>query len=429
MTSVVFFVFHLSCTASEETPGAAAASTPTPTPTPAATSDNGSDTGDPSTSAATLRIESMGRVIGVTDPVAPFPPGTTSTSATAASNFDQLVLTTGLRLTATNGVSLGETTSKINDAFVAASGSKIFCDTVNNGMKFFRQAAVPDSNLCILKASSKKYPIKPSGYQIWDFKVSSFNGTGTYRMKFLLETNADEGLKKFELFNCEAQGTASLSQTGYSLQTVTDNKIAIHTRSRDAGGDGRDPGFVRTDVLSEINSSGRLVGLKNIDFVDKTGDRTVHTKVIQSATNVQAIGYEYVSGRETKYLSFTELIDSNAPTGQYYVTKIAYGDGAALTKVTDGGGSPTTYTRAWDGDTLKTDNTKPRLAKVQNRDSEMLTASGDTLDMDFSAAETYACTGNADVTITWQVGGTEDSCRDAYEIDQNGRDLCTTLSY
>lgn len=372
--------------------------------------------------AGTLQLETVNKIIAVTDPVVPFAAGDTSASAVAASSFNQLVLSTGLNLMASKGVSLGDSTTKIDTAFTTAQGSKLYCDTVNNGMKFFKQASAPDSNLCMVKMAAAKLAIKSSGFQVWDFKASTASGTFTYRMKFSLETQADGSLKKFENFTCQAFGSASLTQSGYVMQTITDGKVSIHTRVMASEGTGR------ADVQSEINADGRQVGLKKIDYAEKFGTRTVHTKITQSATNIQAIGYEDSNGRQTQYISFSELIDSNAATGQYYITKIAYGDGAAVNQVTESGASPVLYSDSWDGDTLKSDSSESRIDKVKNRETEFLAIKGDTLDITASAAETYDCAGAADQTFTADSSSSM-TCYNAFNIDQNGKNLCTTLSY
>jgi hypothetical protein len=398
---------HVACTAAESSNGEA--------------TEAGVGTDTPTT--GTLRLESLGRVVAVTDPVIPFASTDTSASATAAANFNSLIIN-GLKL-ATKGVSLGDPTTTINSAFNAASGSKAFCETVNNGMKFFREAGQSDVNLCILRKAPATLTVK-DGYQVWDFTGMSTFGQFTYRMKVYLQLDDDGGLKKFESFTCKNSKSAGMKQSGYTLQTITDGKLEILARM--TGDGGGETVYIRTEVSGEVNADGRQIGLKTIDYAEKSASgRSVHTKVTQSDGNIQTIGYESSMGRLTQYLNFVELLDSNAATGQYYVTKLAYGDGAAITRVTEGSSS-TNNTASWDGDTLVLDSSEVRRDKVLNRESDFITSTGDNLDLDFAVNETFDCSGTADETITISVMDMM-GCSKPYDIDQNGSTMCNSLSY
>jgi hypothetical protein len=372
----------------------------------------------------TLQLETLNKVIGITDPVASFPASDTSTSAAAAITFNQLNIGS-LFMNASQGVSLGASTDTIKSKFAQATGSKAFCETVNNAMKFFKEASEVDFNLCILKRT-KGLTIRDGDFQTWDFKATVSEGSFTFRMKFALATDTDGRLKSFENFSCTAMGSNAMTQSGYSTQTVTDGKLVIHARvDSDLG---VAPVKIRTDVTGELNAEGRPVGLKSIDYAESSEGRSVQTKVIQSDANIQAIGYENASGRYVHSISFVELLDQNAATGQYAITKLAYGDGAALTRTVDTSGAQSDNTSSWNGDTLVLNSAEPRRAKVAGRTSEFLTTTGVNLDVDFTSAETYDCAGAADETISLSETDIA-ACMEAFEIDQNGSTMCNGLSY
>lgn len=397
-----FTGFHLGCSPSEASDDAASV-----TETP---------------EVGTLQLETINKVIGITDPVASFPASDSSSSAAAAITFNQL----NIGLTASQGVSLGASTTTIKSRFTQASGSKAFCDTVNNAMKFFKEASQADFNLCILKKATQSLTLRNGDFQTWDFKAQAAEGSMTFRMKFALATEADGQLKSFESFTCQGMGSNAMAQTGYSTQTVTNGKLVIHARA--SSDEGIAPVKIRTDVTGELNAEGRPVGLKSIDYAESSEGRSVHSKVIQSDTNIQAIGYESANGRLTHSISFVELLDQNATTGQYAITKLAYGDGAALTRTVETSGAQSDNTSSWNGDTLVLNSTEPRRAKVTGRTSEFLVATGDNLDLEFSSKETYDCGGAADETITLAESDVA-SCMEAFEIDQNGSTMCNGLSY
>lgn len=372
----------------------------------------------------TLQLETLNKVIGITDPVASFPASDASTSAAAAISFNQLNIGS-LFINASQGVSLGASTDTIKSKFAQANGSKAFCDTVNNAMKFFKEASQADFNLCILKRA-QGLTIRDGDYQTWDFKAKAQGGSFTFRMKFALATDADGRLKSFESFTCKSMGSNPMTQSGYSTQTVTDGKLEIHARV--ASDEGVAPVKIRTDVTGELNADGRPVGLKSIDYAESSDDRSVHSKVIQSDANIQAIGYEKVGGRYVHSISFVELLDQNAATGQYAITKLAYGDGAALTRTVDTSGAQSDNTSSWNGDTLVLNSAEPRRAKVADRTSEFLPTTADNLAVAFTSAETYDCAGTADETISLTESDVA-TCMEAFEIDQNGSTMCNGLSY
>lgn len=274
---------HLSCTASESADEAASAEEELP-------------------SVGTLQLETINKVIAITDPVVAFPVSDTSASAAAAISFNQLNLGSELMLTANQGVSLGDAAASIKTKFSQVNGSKAFCDSLNNGMKFFKEASQADMNLCILKKAKQGLTIRNGSFQTWDFKGSSSYGTFTYRMKFSLETEDAGNLKRFESFTCMAMGSGQLSQSGYALQTLTDGKLAI--RARVDSDQGMAPVKIRADVEGELNSDGRPIGLKTIDYAESMEGRSVYSKVTQSAENIQANSYENTNGRLIQSISF-----------------------------------------------------------------------------------------------------------------------------
>ena len=385
-------------------------------------------TSTPST-AGTLQISTVEKIVAVTDPVKAFAVTDTSTAAVEARNFDKLQIGSGLQLTASTGVSLGDKASTINAAFNTASGSKACCETVNNAMKFFKESSTPDMHLCILRTmASKAATIKAVEPQTWDIKITMPQGSMTYRMKFAFEADEAGGVKSFENFTCEGQG-AKLTQSGYVKQTITDGVLKVHARAQSDKGSA--PVVIRADVDGQVDSKGKMVGLKLIDYAESSDTRSVHSKVKQSAGHIEVLGYEKVGDRLTQYLSFTEILDKNKEDELYAITKIAYGDGAALIKQTEGNASPSTYLEGWNGDTLALNASEIRLDKVKSRATELLAATGDTLDLTFAKAETYDCTGTADLTIEAKMEDfmTEPSCMSAFDIDQDGSNLCSSLSY
>jgi hypothetical protein len=373
----------------------------------------------------TLQLEAIDKVIAITDPVVAFAATDTSSSAAAAISFNQLNIGS-LFMNASQGVSLGASTDTIKSRFSQANGSKAFCDTVNNAMKFFKEASQADFNLCILKKATQDLTLREGDFQTWDFKAKVSEGTYTFRMKFALATETDGQLKSFESFTCKAMGSSAMTQSGYSSQTVTNGKLAIHARVD--SDEGLVPVKIRTDVTGELNAEGRPVGLKSIDYAELSDDRSVRSKVIQSDSNIQAIGYEKASGRYVHSISFVELLDQNASTGQYAITKLAYGDGAALTRTVETSGAQSDNTSSWNGDTLVLNSAEPRRAKVTGRTSEFLATTDDDLAVDFTSSETYDCAGAADETISLTENDVA-SCMEAFEIDQNGSTMCNGLSY
>lgn len=390
---------------------------------PKEASDSAEDGADDGISGSgTVELGAVDQIVQVTDPVVAYAADDTSASAEEARVFDYVAIAAGLTTTASTGVSLGKSATDIGAAFASANGSKSFCNAVNNGMKFFKEASSPDFNLCVLKVAAKagKASLDNGVFKIWDFKVTAPEGSQTYRMKFKLEVDDAGSLTSFENFNCAGQGTGALKQTAYAKQTIADGKVDVHARALGMESDGFK---LRVDMQANLGADGKPLGLKTIDYAehDAENSRTVHTKVIQSAGNIQAIGYEDV-GRVTQTLSFIELLDGNDGTSQYAVTKLAYGDGAAITRVTEDG-STTDSSQGWNGDTLVADAAEPRLAKVEGREAEYLSPTGDTLDLDFAAAETYDCSGDADYTHEAQMEDVSD-CMAAFEIDQNGSQMC-----
>jgi hypothetical protein len=390
---------------------------------------------DPIYSTGNVAIATVDKILQVVDPVQAYPVSDTSPEAIEARAFGQLAIATELTTVANTGVSLGRTTSDIASAFGNASGSKAFCDSVNRGMKFFKEASAPDFSLCALKLGAKKeqFAVKDDGLngnaidsgvqKIWDFKIKSSEGSQTFRMKFQIDVDEKGGLKSFENFSCTAQGDAKLSQEGYAKQTITDGKVKVHARSFGNKGDGFK---MRVEMEGALDSKGKLVGLKKIDYAEKLEDRFVHAKVTQSTDNIEIIGYES-TGSVTQYISFIELLDKNTESSPYAVTKLAYGDGASLLKVTQNSTS-TNISQGWNGDTLVVNASEPRLAKVTGREADYLAPENDDLDLEFPAAETYDCSGAADYTVD---GSMEDfkECIEAFEIDQEGSQMCTDLTY
>jgi hypothetical protein len=393
--------------------------------------DNGED-GASTITAGNVALSTVGKIVQVVDPVLAYPATDNSAEAIEARTFGQLAISAELTTAAKIGVSLGKSTADIKSAFDSAKGSKAFCDSVNNGMKFFKEASAPDFNLCAIKVAAKKSMTKAgigsnainSGEQrIWDFTVSGAEGSQKFRMKFQIDTDEKGGIKSFENFSCGAQGNMSLTQEGYSKQTVVDGKVKVHARSFGNKGDGFK---MRVAMEGKLDSNGKLIGLKKIDYAEKLADKTVRSKVTQSASDLEVIGY-YSEGRITQYLNFIELLDKNDDSSPYAVTKIAYGDGAALLAITQNG-STTDVTQGWNGDTLLVNSSEPRLQKVMGRESDLLSPEGDSLDLDFAESEIYDCSGEADYTMNATMEDFQD-CLNAYEIDQEGSQMCTNLIY
>lgn len=373
---------------------------------------------------STLQLEVIDKVVAITEPVAAFPAGASSSGVAAATSFNQLILGSGL--VASQGVSLGEKANTIKSRFATANGNKAFCETVNNAMKFFREASQSDFNLCLLKKAAAGRVLLASEPQIWDFNGMSSEGSLTFRLRFSLETADDNTLKRFESFSCMASGSSSLKQDGYVLQTVTEGQLAILARAESDLGAA--PVKIKTQLTAELNDKGRPVGLKTIQYAEQSDGRSVRSKVTQSDKNIQTIGYETSSVRTTQSLSFVELLDSNSATGQYAVTKLAYGDGAALLRITESNGSPSNQLASWNGDTLLSDSSEERRGKVIDRSAEYLSPNGDNLDLSFASSEIYDCSGEANETINLSQSDML-GCFNAYDIDQDGSTMCNGLSY
>jgi hypothetical protein len=383
---------------------------------------------DPTYTTGTVAITTVEKILQVVDPVIAYPATDMSPEAVEARAFGQLAISTELTTAAKNGVSFGKKTSEIKEEFATKKGSKAFCDSVNRSMKFFKEASAPDFSLCALKLGAKKQKIVltdkatsgnaiDNGVQkIWDFKIEAPQGSQKFRMKFRIDTDDKGALKTFENFSCTAQGDAPLTQEGYSKQSIADGKVKIQARSY---GNKNDGFKMRVTMDGAIDSNGKLIGLKKINYAEKLSNRVVRSNVTQSADNIEIIGYDS-EGSTTQHISFIELLDKNTDSLPYAITKLAYGDGASLIKVTE------SYTKGWNGDELVVNSSEPRLAKVTGRESEFLPVDNDKLDLDFSAAETYDCSGEANYTVT---GSMEDfkECIDAFEIDQDGSTMCNGL--
>lgn len=392
---------------------------------PGATDSATDTTTDTATSVAAgaVALETIQKIVQVTDPVVAYAVSDNSEDAVQARAFDVALKTA---LTAEKGVSFGKKTSEIAAAF-GTDGSKAYCDSVNNAMKFFKEASTPDFNLCIFKTvATKGQAVKANQFQVWDFKIAAEEGTMTYRMKFKIEPAEDGTVKDFENFTCDAQGSNPAQQSGYVHQTTAGGVVNVHTRSR--GDHGQGEYKIRADMETKVNAAGRPVGIKKIDYAEQ-GDaegRKVRAKVRQATGNIEIIGYETSEAQEVRFVRFVELLDANEATGLYHVTKLGFGSGAALLRQVTGS-STADVTASWSGDTLKAAPSEERKSHVSGRESELIAAASDDRDIEFAAAETYDCQGAADYTFE---GKYEDfaGCIGAYEIDQEGGTMCNAVA-
>lgn len=422
---------YLSCQPdSGSTPAGTA---PTPSPgggsTPAGSSASGSGEGAPAAQAGVVAIEAFDAILPLSAPVGVFPANADSQAAIDARRFDSVAIDVALTASASGGVSLGRKAADIDQAFRAApSGSRAYCETVNSAMKFFKQVSEPDLQLCALKSMARGVKAIPSGRSvIWDAKVNMGGMAMAYRFKFKVESSAGK-VTGFESYTCQGEDGA-LKQVGYVRQTSTSESVEVLTRiSEPSRGDFK----LRVAMTAPVDLNGKLVGLKELDYAeamasDSGGLRKVHGKVSQSAGNIRYIGYEDV-GRLTQYYSFAELLDDNAGPGLYAVTKLAYGSGAALVKVTEAPAAPILHREGWSGETLGKKAEEPRLGKVKDQESALLASAGDVLDLEFAAAEKYDCTGAAEETVSLTPADM-DGCFAAYDIDQAGNGLCSSLTF
>lgn len=108
-------------------------------------------TNTPTYTTGNVAITTVEKILQVVDPVQAYPVSDTSPEAVESRAFGQLAIATELTTAANTGVSLGRTTSDIGSAFDNATGRKAFCNSVNRGMKFFKEASAPDFSLCALK--------------------------------------------------------------------------------------------------------------------------------------------------------------------------------------------------------------------------------------------------------------------------------------
>lgn len=397
--------------------GASPSVTPSPEPSQ-------SDSTSTPTVVGALTLGTFARIIGVTDPVARFAATDTSEDATQAAAFNSLALPgPALALVPSDGISLGTSAADIAIAFNRApTPSKAYCDTVNSAMKFFKESSAPDLQLCILKNLAKTAkPIGSGKTQIWDSVMSKGSQTMKYRFKFKIDT-VDDKLAGFESFTCFGTGT-NLKQQGYVKQTYTSDKVSVLTRSQseDHGG------FkLKLTLNAAINSEGKMVGLKNINYAEAEDTRKVHGLVTQSDENIRYNGYEDV-GRLTQYYSFAQLLNKNTD-GAFAVTKLTYGDGAAFVRVTDSALS-LDHLEGWDGGNLSLNASEERLEKVRDQGDNLLHPDGDSLDLEFPSTAAYDCSGTAHQTFTTSVETIASDCMKAYDIDQNGSEMCNDLGY
>lgn len=373
--------------------------------------------------AGTVALETVQKIVQVTDPVAAFAADDTSADAVQARAFDVALKTS---LTGQRGILFGMPHGEITTAF-GANGSRAYCDSVNNAMKFLKEASTPDFNLCILKTvAAKGQAVKANEFQTWDFKIAADQGTQTYRMKFKIEPADDGSVKAFENFTCEAQGSATAQQSGYVKQTIDAGMVKVHTRGK--GDHGQGEYKIRTDMEGKLNAAGRPIGIKKIDYAEQ-GDgegRKVHVKVRQATHNIEVLGYETSGAYEEQFIRFVELLDDNAATGIYQITKLGYGSGAALLRQISGDGT-TNKLAAWSADTLQSAPAEDRKSQVTGREAEFLAQAGDERNLAFADAETYECAGTADYTFEGKFKDFKD-CLGAFEIDQEGGTMCNALS-
>lgn len=376
------------------------------------------------TAAGTVAIETVQKITQITDPVAAFPATDMSEEALAARVFDNVAVSTSLTSTPSNGIYFGQSTQDIKTAFGTA-GSKAYCNSVNSAMKFFMEVSNADFNLCILKAvAAKGHEVKAGAPQTWDFKVASGQGAMTYRMKFTIDLTDAGTLKTFENYTCEGQGTNPLSQSGYIKQTITDGQIKVHGRAM--GDHGAGSYKTRVDMAGRLGENGHPLGIKTLDYAEEGEGRKVHTTVKQSAANIEAIGYETSPAYEERFIRFVKLLDANAATGQYMITKVGYGDGAALLKTISNTGAEDA-TVGWTGATLAANASEPRKDKVANRSAELIAAATDKRDIEFASSELYDCAGTADYTFEGKQEDFQD-CLAAFQIDQEGSTMCNDVA-
>ncbi|MDZ4821703.1 MAG: hypothetical protein SGJ20_22310, partial [Planctomycetota bacterium] len=189
---------------------------------------------------------------------------------------------------------------------------------------------------------------------------------------------------------------------------------------------------LKAEMTAQLDADRKPVGLKEIDYAEASADddRVVHGLVTQSSENIRYVGFENVDGKLTQYYSFSELIDANSADADLYaVTKLAYGDGAAIVKISNSDDEDGTYTEGWSGTSLNEDGSSSRLAKVQDKTSDLMDDEDeDELDLELEAAQKFDCDTTADISMELEMADFAE-CLEAYEIDQEGSEMCTDIAY
>jgi hypothetical protein len=385
------------------------------------------DDGDDDAATDQLEVGAIEDVKGITDPVIEFASGDTSTAAVAAANFDSLAIDDAAftATTATTGVSIGSSTADIKAAF-GSSGSKAYCETVNQGMKFFFNVGAVDWSQCVLKKllksqkgiyDGKEHILSMSGKVEMDGETMEEHNR--FKFKF---TAKDEKLTGFEAWVCKGDGKGNYTQDQYQVQTIEDNTLTLSSISVDQDSETA----ISTEMTAPLDSDGNFVGIKQIIYKEAaTGDdgRFVEAEVAHSANHIRYVGYENSNGSVSEFYSFAEFIDNHSTSDLHGVTKLAYGSGAALVK-----NSGTTYNKGWNGDTLAVDAASSYKTKTDGHAAD-LTSSSTAPDIAFSKAQTYDCEGEDTVEVEAMDEDDMMACFEAFYIDQDGSGMCNNLTY
>ena len=384
------------------------------------------------TKAGTILIEAFEALPKITDPVAEFASSALGTAVEEAKSFNSLQIDTQLT-TASTGISMGGLVSDLKSRFDAnENASSSLCRTMNQAFRFMAGAVEPDLTTCYIEAAfGNRAEFYDGDYHIYDFSIVEVEDdqeeTFNLRAKVKVEAEDDGTIKLFEAFLCESEEPGDpFTFIRYLKKTLTADSIKIYTKKFNVfnnNGDDQEI-FIETEVNSNINSDGQMVGLKKINHSETSDDYNHVEKSIitQSNENIRYVGWSGSGDRLRKFYSFTELIDSNQDGEDYSPRKLAFGDGAAVIEI-----SGSTTTEGWDGDTLSIDPDSERHVKVEGKESEFPTDTTPA-ELGWSDNQKFDCSGDAEADIKL---GLEKSvaCSDRYWIDQETSNLCERWGY
>jgi hypothetical protein len=410
------------CTKAAESNGKGDTSTASATGTTTAggTSTTSTQTSAGGSAPGTLALSTIESLPSVLDPVLALDPNDSSTEAKEAAAFDKLAIDAALTTTAEEGASLGKSVATLNAAFEAATNpSKAMCDTVNSAMKFVFEAGSPDFMSCIIKGSglSADETLYAGTEKLYKFSITMEGQTMRYLVK--LKVNRSAGVvDRFSFHSCGEDG-GDWKQSQWFEQKIAGGKMTIDSKMS-----GPEGSLSALALSAQLDSEGKLRGLKTMKYRDThvEQNRYKSAEVTQSPANILYKGYESASGGGIQVYSFYELLDKNVEGEPYAITKLAIGDGAALVKQGD-----SLLTQGWNGDTLSINSDEKRLAKVEGMEGELIPALTEGNEP-YAGDEAFDCVEAGAVEMELDVSMVQ-ACEARFEIDQEGENFCSGLSY